>query len=79
MSRGRKGPRQREILYEVVTGNIVNETVIPKKPNYGEQLGVEFLKGMMANPASMSTSIEGLSALMEMAEKMPKKDNNENK
>lgn len=70
--------RNQEQMMATLT-NIVNETVIPKKPNYGEQLGVEFLKGVIANPASISTSTEGLSALMEMAEKMPKKDNNENK
>ena len=70
--------RNQEQMMNTLT-NIVNETVIPKKPNYGEQLGVEFLKGMISNPASMSSSIEGLNALMEMAEKLPKKDSGTNK
>lgn len=52
--------------------NIVNETVIPKKPNYGEQLGVEFLKGFISNPESMQSSIEGLNALKDFADKLPK-------
>ena len=69
--------RNQEQMMTTLT-NIVNETVIPKKPDFGEQLGMEFLKGMMANPASMSSSIEGLGALMEMADKMPKKSNTEN-
>ena len=70
--------RNQEQMMTTLT-NIVNETVIPKKPDIGEQLGMEFLKGMMANPTSMSSSIEGLSALMEMADKMPKKNNPDNK
>ena len=68
--------RNQEQMMTTLT-NIVNETVIPKKPNYGEQLGVEFLKGFMANPSMMSSSIEGLNALIQIAEKMPKKSNDE--
>ncbi|MBE5874182.1 MAG: hypothetical protein E7287_07200 [Lachnospiraceae bacterium] len=65
--------RNQEQMMTTLT-NIVNETVLPKKPDYGEQLGVEFMKGLMANPSAMSDSIEGLNALLQMAEKMPKKE-----
>ena len=65
--------RNQEQMMSTLT-NIVNETVIPKKPNYGEQLGVEFLKGVLLNPDSMTSSIKGLNALIEITEKMPKKD-----
>ena len=54
--------------------NIVNETVIPKKPNYSEQLGVEFLKGMISNPDGMQSFIEGLNTFKEFADKLPPKD-----
>lgn len=66
--------RNQEQMMNMLT-NIVNEMVIPKKPNYGEELGVEFIKGMISNPQSMQSSIEGLSALKEFADKLPKKDN----
>ena len=66
--------RNQEQMMNTLT-NIVNETVIPKKPNYGEQLGVEWLKGMLANPGSMKSSIEGLSALKEFADQLPKEEN----
>ena len=68
--------RNQEQMMRTLT-NIVNETVIPKKPNYGEQLGVEFIRAMMANPSGMSSSIDGLNALVELAGKMPKKNNND--
>ena len=66
--------RNQEQMMSTLT-NIVNETVIPKKPNYGEQLGVEWIRGMISNPQNMQSSIEGLNALKELAEKLPKNDN----
>ena len=66
--------RNQEQMMSTLT-NIVNETVIPKKPNYGEQLGVELIRTMMANPSGISGSIDGLNALKEFAGKMPKKNN----
>ena len=65
--------RNQEQMMTTLT-NIVNETVIPKKPNYGEQLGIEWLRGMIADPSNMKNSIDGLNALKEFADKLPKKD-----
>ena len=32
--------------------NIINETVIPKEKDMGEEFGMQFLQQMMANPKS---------------------------
>ena len=70
--------KNQEQMMNILT-NIVNETIIPKKPNYGEQFGVEFLEGFLSNPESMKTSLDGLTALKEFADQMPKKDRDENR
>lgn len=51
--------------------DIVSETVIPKKPDMGEQIGAQFLMGLLGNPAQAQSSINSLGALVELMEKFP--------
>lgn len=46
--------------------NIINETVIPKKPDAGEQMGLQFMQQMLANPAQAGESMKGLAEIMEI-------------
>ena len=61
---------QRELMSTMT--NIINETVIPKKPDMGEELGMQFLQNMMTNPQQAGSMIEGLTPLIEMMEKQKK-------
>lgn len=58
---------------------IINETVIPKKEDMGEQLGMMFFQQLLSNPKNSSEMINALQPFIDMAEKMEnKKDKNEN-
>lgn len=46
--------------------NLVNETVIPKKPDMGEQLGAQFLQSFMNDPDGGMKKIESLAGLMQI-------------
>lgn len=46
--------------------NLVNETIIPKKPDMGEQIGMQFFQSLMNNPEGGMKQIESLAGLMQM-------------
>lgn len=54
--------------------NIVNETIIPKKPNFGEQIGADLLKSAITSPENFKNFVEGFSALKDIADSLPKKN-----
>jgi predicted PurR-regulated permease PerM len=54
--------RNQEQLMNTMT-NLLNETIIPKKPDIGEQLGVQFLQTLMQNPDGMADNINKLMKL----------------
>lgn len=58
---------QRELMATMT--NIINETVIPKKRDMGEEIGAQFLQSMMTNPQQANSMIQGLIPLMELMEK----------
>lgn len=58
---------QRELMSTMT--NIINETVIPKKRDMGEELGIQFIQSMMTNPQQAGSMIEGLAPLMALMEK----------
>ncbi|WP_120512641.1 hypothetical protein [Photobacterium salinisoli] len=58
---------QRELMSTMT--NIINETVIPKKRDMGEELGIQFLQSMMSNPQQAGSMIEGLAPLIDLMEK----------
>lgn len=63
--------RNQEQMMNTLT-NIVNEAVIPKKRNYGEEIGAQFILGLLSgNPESAQNSISTLGALAELMEKFP--------
>lgn len=53
--------------------NIINETVIPKKPDAGEQMGLQFMQQMLTNPAQAGESMKGLAEIMEIINAHEKK------
>ena len=59
-------------LMDTMTNNI-NETVIPKKPDAGEQMGLQFMQQMLANPAQAGESMKGLAEIMEIINAHEKK------
>lgn len=58
---------QRELMSTMT--NIINETIIPKKRDMGEELGIQFLQSMMTNPQQANSMIQGLTPLIELMEK----------
>ena len=62
--------RNQEQMMTTLT-NIVNETVIPKKPDIGEQIGADLLKNILTNPENTKNSIDGLNALVDLIDKFP--------
>lgn len=46
--------------------NLVNETIIPKKPDMGEQIGMQFFQSLMNNPEGGMKQIESLAGLMQI-------------
>lgn len=53
--------------------NIINETVIPKKPDAGEQMGLQFMQQMLANPDQAGESMKGLADIMQIINAHEKK------
>ena len=51
---------------------IINETVIPKKEDIGEQLGMMFFQQLLSNPKNSKDIINALQPFIEMAEKAGK-------
>lgn len=70
--------RRTSVMEKVVLGNqehlmntmtnIVNETVLPKKQDAGEQFGMMFMQQLFTNPKDAAGIMETLKPLMEMAE-----------
>lgn len=48
--------------------NIINETVLPKKVDVGEQIGMQFFQQMLSNPQKAGEMMGGLEQLMRMVE-----------
>ena len=47
--------------------NIINETIIPKKKDMGEEFGMQFMKKMMENPSQSGDMMAMLEPLMQLA------------
>jgi uncharacterized protein YjaZ len=63
---------QRQLMSTMT--NIINETVIPKKVDVGEQLGMQFMQQMFTNPEKANEMMGGLAQIMKIAEmQTPKK------
>ena len=70
--------RNQEQMMSTIT-NIVNETVIPKKRDFGEEIGAQFVMGLLSNPEQAQASLNNLGTLAELMQKYPgpkKKDQN---
>ena len=52
--------RNQEQLISTMT-NILNETVIPKKPDMGEEMGIQLFSQMLQDPSKFSANIKNLS------------------
>ena len=57
---------QRQLMTTMT--NIINETVIPKKIDMGEQLGMQFMQQMFSNPEKANEMMGGLTQMMKFAE-----------
>ena len=68
--------RNQEQMMSTIT-NIVNETVNPKKRDLGEEIGAQFIMGLLSNPEQAQASLNNLGTLAQMIEKFPneKKEN----
>ncbi len=53
--------------------SIVNETVIPKKQDVGEQIGLMFFQQLLSNPKEAGGMMEALKPFMDMVEQDKKK------
>lgn len=62
---------QRQLMNTMT--NIINETVIPKKIDLGEQVGLQFMQQMLTNPAQGGETMKGLTDLMAMMKKLEDK------
>ena len=62
--------RNQEQMMSTIT-NIVNETVIPKKRDLGEEIGAQFIMGLLSNPEQAQASLNNLGTLAQMIEKFP--------
>ena len=60
--------RNQEQLLGTMT-NLLNETIIPKKADMGEQLGMQFMQSLMQNPTNAT---ESMKMLMELSDKFGK-------
>ena len=49
--------------------NIINETVIPKKKDMGEELGIQLVTQMMNNPGKSNDMMKTMESFMKMADK----------
>ena len=68
--------RNQEQMMSTIT-NIVNETVIPKKPNLGEEIGAQFIMGILSHPEQAQVSLDSLRALATLVDNFtnPTQDN----
>lgn len=62
--------KNQEQMMAMIT-NIVNETVIPKKRDFGEELGAQFLMSLIANPEQSEASLQNLETLAKLVENFP--------
>ena len=53
--------------------NLVNETVIPKKPDMGEQIGMQFFQSFMNNPEGSTKQLEAFAGLMQIVKEQESK------
>ena len=53
--------------------NIINETVIPKKKDMGEEFGMQLMTQLMTNPNQANDMMDALKPLMEMAKSQKNK------
>ena len=58
--------RNQEHLMDTMT-NLLNETVIPKKPDKGEEIGLQFLTALVQNPSGAKDQMEALKNFAEIA------------
>ena len=58
---------QKELMSTMT--NIINETVIPKKSDMGEELGMMFFQQMMTDPDKASGMMGALQPLIEMSQR----------
>lgn len=65
--------RNQEQMMSTIT-NIVNETVIPKKRDLGEEIGAQFIMGLLSNPEQAQASLNNLGTLAQMIEKFPNEE-----
>jgi hypothetical protein len=49
--------------------NILNETIIPKKEDMGEKMGMQIIEQMMSNPEQGMQNLTGLADLAQLAER----------
>jgi hypothetical protein len=56
---------QKELMNTMT--NIINETVIPKKKDMGEEFGMQFMTQLMNNPTQASAMISALEPIMKMS------------
>ena len=49
--------------------NIINETVIPKQQDIGEQLGAQFMMQMLQDPNNLGQNLDMLQKLAELGDK----------
>jgi len=54
--------RNQEQLMNTVT-NLLNETVIPKKPDMNEQIGMQLMTGLLQDPSKMAENLQSLEDL----------------
>lgn len=48
--------------------NLVNETVIPKRPDMGEQIGLQFMQALMQNPSQGDDMMKVLKGVAEFGQ-----------
>lgn len=52
--------------------NIINETVIPKKSDFGEEMGMQFMQQLLTNPKQAGDMMDVMKPFLELAEKQNK-------
>lgn len=48
--------------------NIINETVIPKRVDIGEQMGMQFMQQLMSNPSQSGEMMKSMGEIMKIIE-----------
>jgi hypothetical protein len=65
--------RNQEQLMTTMT-NLINETIIPKKPDLSEQLGMQLLQGLLQDPTKIGNSMSELIKISEIIDKQKSND-----